>query len=82
MQVGVVGIIIEKDRNVAADVQRILSAHADIILARTGIPDHEREIYVISVIVRGTNERISSLAGKLGKLQSVKVKSAVVTADA
>lgn len=82
MQTGVVGIIIEKDRSVAADVQRILSAHADIILARTGIPDRERDIYVISVIVRGTNERISSLAGKLGKLQSVKVKSAVVTTDA
>lgn len=77
MRIGVMGIIIERDRSMADSVQHILSEHADIISARTGIPDKDNGVYVISLIIKGTNERISSLAGKLGKLRSVKVKSAV-----
>ena len=71
------GIIIEKDRSMVESVQKILSSFADVILSRTGLPDREREIYVISLIVRGSNERISALSGKLGRLNSVTVKTAV-----
>ena len=77
MKIGVVGIIIEKDRRRVESVQKILSSFADGILSRTGLPDREREIYVISLIVRGSNERISALSGKLGRLNSVTVKTAV-----
>lgn len=77
MKIGVVGIIIEKNRNMAESVQKILSSFADVILSRTGLPDRESEIYVISLIVRGSNERISALSGKLGKLNCVTVKTAV-----
>lgn len=77
MRIGVMGIIIERDRNMAEGVQQVLSEHSDIIVARTGVPDKENEVYVISLIVKGSNERISALAGKLGKLPSVKVKTAV-----
>ncbi len=81
MKLGVVGIIIERDRSVAEKVQTILSENADLIMGRMGIPDKDRGVYVISVIVRGTNERISALTGKLGKLENVKVKSAVTDSD-
>ena len=77
MKIGVVGRIIEKDRSMVESVQKILSSFADVILSRTGLPDREREIYVISLIVRGSNERISALSGKLGRLNSVTVKTAV-----
>ena len=46
-----------------------------------GVPDNERSVFVISVIVRATNERISALTGKLGRLENVKVKSAVSQAE-
>ena len=81
MRIGVMGIIIEKDRSMAENVQHVLSNHADIIMARTGIPDAENGVYVISLIVKGSNERISALAGKLGKLNNVKVKSAVADVE-
>ena len=70
MKIGVVGIIIEKDRSMAESVQKILSSFADIILSRTGLPDKDSGVYVISLIVRGTNERISALSGKLGRLEN------------
>lgn len=80
MKIGVVGIIIEKDRSMVENVQKFLSEHADVILSRTGLPDKENGVYVISLIVRGTNERISSLCGKLGKLKNVTARSAVTEA--
>ena len=55
---------------------------ADIIVGRMGVPDRESGINTISVIVRGENERISALCGKLGRVDSVRVKSAIVAADA
>ena len=81
MRIGVMGIIIEKDRSMAENVQQILSANSEIIMARTGVPDREHNVYVISLIIKGNNEQISALAGKLGKLQNVKVKSAVADVE-
>ena len=77
MKIGVIGIIIERNKEVVATVQALLSDNADIILGRMGIPDKESGVSVISLIVKATNERISALTGKLGRLRSVKVKSAV-----
>ena len=81
MKLGVIGIIIEKDRAIAESVQKLLGENADIIMGRMGIPDREHGVYVISVIVRATNERISALTGKLGRLKNVKVRSAVTDGD-
>ena len=82
MKLGVIGIIIEKDRSVAENVQKLLGENADLIMGRMGIPDREHGVFVISVIVRATNERISALTGKLGRLKNVKVRSAVTDGDA
>ena len=81
MKLGVIGIIVEKDRHIVGRVQALLSECAHLILGRMGVPDHERGIYVISVIVRGTNEQLSALTGKLGRLENVKVKSAVTDSE-
>ena len=77
MKIGVIGIIIERNKDVVQAVQALLSDNADIILGRMGIPDKVSGVSVISLIVKATNERISALTGKLGRLKSVKVKSAV-----
>lgn len=81
MKLGVIGIIIERNKEVVGRVQNLLSDNSALILGRMGVPDHERGINVISVIVRGTNEQISALTGKLGRLENVKVKSAVTDSE-
>ena len=77
MKIGVIGIIIERNKEVVQKVQALLSDNSDIILGRMGIPDRDDGVSVISIIVKATNERISALTGKLGRLECVKVKSAV-----
>lgn len=80
-RIGVVGIVIEGNRDVAMEVQKILSENGDMILGRMGIPDREDKISAISLIVKGESERISALTGKLGRLERVNVKSALTSVE-
>ena len=76
-RLGVVAIVVEGNRGVAVDVQKILTDFSDIIIGRMGIPDNEKEIAVISLIIKGSVERISALTGKLSRLENISVKSAI-----
>ncbi len=81
MRIAVIGIVIEKDRSAAGKVNEILSEYGDYIMGRMGIPSPENAVFVISVIVKATNETISALTGKLGRIPSVNVKSAVTNKE-
>jgi putative iron-only hydrogenase system regulator len=74
-RIGVVGIVIQDRIEMAPRVNEILSAHADIIVGRMGIPYREKNICVISLIVDGTTDAVGSLTGKLGVLPGVEVRS-------
>lgn len=80
-RIGVIGIVIVGDREVAKDVQNILSDYGDIIVGRMGIPMHKKNISTLSVIVSGENETISALTGKLGRLEHVNVKSTLTSVE-
>ena len=79
-KIGIVGIIIT-DRSMAVEVQRVLSDSGDIIIGRMGVPDKANGVNAISLIVEGSNEEISALTGRLGRLDAVSVKSAVTTVE-
>ncbi|MBO6262852.1 MAG: iron-only hydrogenase system regulator [Clostridia bacterium] len=81
MSIAVIGIVIEKDRSASVAVNEILSQYGDYIIGRMGIPNHESDVYVISVIVKASNEIISAMTGKLGRIQNVNVKSAVTNVE-
>ena len=75
-RIGVVGIIIEEFAN-ATFVNDILHHFGSLIVGRIGVPYKDRGIFVISIIVDGTMDEISSMTGKLGKIAGVTVKSAI-----
>lgn len=80
-RIGVIGIVIKGQRKAAAEIQKLLGEFGENIMGRIGIPDKNRELYVISVIFEGTNEQFSSLTGKLGRLENVNVKSAITSVE-
>lgn len=73
-RIGVIAILIELKESVPR-VNAILSEHGQVIVGRMGIPYKEKNINVISVIVDGTTDDIGAMAGKLGKLDGVMVKT-------
>ena len=79
-RIGVIGIVL-KTREHAAEVNKLLSQYSDIIVGRMGVPDKESGINTISVIVKGTNEEVSALTGRLGTLSDVYVKSALTSME-
>lgn len=76
-RMGVVGIVIEGDRSHANKVQSILHEYGEIIVGRMGIPDRQRGVNAISVIVDGTNQQIETLKNKLSEIESVTVSVAM-----
>lgn len=68
-------IILVDSKNHVEDMNNILSMHSSIIIARQGLPIREKGISVISLILEGTNDQISSLTGKIGKIEGIQVKS-------
>ena len=75
-RLGFVGVVVE-DRRQAEQVNRILSQYGGMIRGRIGVPDQEKGIGVIGLVVEGTNEQVGALTGRLGNLPGVTVKSAL-----
>ena len=75
-RIGFIGIVIE-DLAQAPRVNQIISQYQQIVTGRIGVPDHERNMAVIGLLVRGDNNRVGSFTGKLGNVPGVQVKSAM-----
>ena len=75
-RIGTITILI-KERLLSANINQILSEHADIILCRQGLPFHDRSVAVISLIVEGSVNQINALTGQLGRLPQVECKAVV-----
>ena len=74
-RVAVIGIIVE-DTESTGRLNEILHDYGAYIIGRMGVPYRVRGINVISVAVDAPMDVISSLAGKIGSLAGVSVKTA------
>lgn len=77
-RIGFVGIILEDRKNVD-ELNRVISDHAGLILARVGLPmrGDGAAAAVITLVVEATTDEMGALAGRLGKLEGISVKSAL-----
>ncbi|MBM7555472.1 TM1266 family iron-only hydrogenase system putative regulator [Halanaerobacter jeridensis] len=74
-RIAVVGIIINNREEAADRVNDVLSNYGDLVVGRMGLPYEDRDMNIISLIVDGTNDQLGALAGKLGNINGVKVKT-------
>ena len=74
-RVAVMAIIVE-DRDATEPLNSLLHDYGKYIIGRMGIPDREKGINIISIALDAPQDDISSLAGKIGKLKGVSVKTA------
>ncbi len=69
-----IGIIVE-DMESVQKLNEILHEYGEHIIGRMGIPFREKNISIISIVLHAGQDVISSLAGKLGMLKGVSVKT-------
>lgn len=74
-RVAVMGIIVE-DMNSTESLNAILHEHGKYIIGRMGVPYREKNISIVSIALDAPQDTISSMAGKIGKLSGVSVKTA------
>ena len=81
-RVAVMAIIVEKDEAVEP-LNRLLHEYGDCIIGRMGLPYRQRNINIVSIALDAPQDTIAALAGKLGSIDGVSVKTAYsnVTGD-
>ncbi len=75
-RVGIAIIQIENRENVQS-LNEIISNHSQIIIGRQGLPRSNGK-HLISLVLEGTTDQISSLTGQLGRLSAIQIKSVLL----
>lgn len=73
-RVAIMGIIVE-DTSSVEHLNELLHEHAGSVVGRMGIPYRARGVNVISVVLDAPQDEISALAGQIGLLDGVSVKT-------
>ena len=74
-RVAVMSIILE-NRETAQTLNGLLHQYGEFIIGRMGIPYRQRGIHLIAVALDAPQDTIAALAGKIGALPGVQVKTA------
>ena len=74
-RIAVMGIIVENVESVEA-LNSLLHDYREYIIGRMGIPYKDKGISVVSIAVDAPQHVISTLAGKVGRLDGISVKTA------
>ena len=74
-RVAVMAIVVESPDSVEK-LNATLHEYSDYIIGRMGIPYRQRGIHIISIALDAPQDTISSLAGRLGNIPGLSVKTA------
>ena len=74
-RVAVMSIIVENPETVR-QLNELLHEYGEYIIGRMGLPYRTRNIHIISIVIDAPQDTISTLAGKIGSLSGITVKTA------
>ena len=74
--IGFVGIIVN-DLNKVPELNNLLSEYGNSILGRMGLPCHERESNIITIVIEAREEVIGAFVEKIQSLGGIDVKVAM-----
>ena len=74
-RVAVIAIIV-RDGEAVGPLNELLHQYGRYIIGRMGVPYRERGVNIISVAMDAPQNTISAMAGKIGSLPGVSVKTA------
>ena len=72
-RVALVGIMVEDTESVTR-INGLLHEYGEYIIGRMGIPYHEKQMNIISIVMDAPQAKVSALTGKLGMLPGVTTK--------
>ncbi len=73
-RVALMGIIVENE-DAVAQLNELLHGCGGYIIGRMGLPYRARGVNIISVVLDAPQDVISTLSGRIGRLEGVSVKT-------
>ena len=80
-RVAVISIIIENPESVG-EMNELLHQYSKYVIGRMGIPYRKKNINIISIVLDAPQDFTAGLAGKVGSLTDVTVKTAYSSVQA
>lgn len=74
-RLAIIAIVVEKS-DIVGQLNALLHDYSSCIIGRMGIPCPSRGVSLISIAVDAPSDRISAMAGKIGRLPGLTVKTA------
>lgn len=69
-RVAIIAILVSRPESVST-INDYLHDYADYIIGRLGLPYRQKAVNIISVVLDAPQDKVSALAGKIGKLEGV-----------
>ena len=76
-KVALIGIFVKK-REVAQELNNLLTEFGDCIIGRMGIPHREKSVNIICIVVDAPQNIIEELSEKIEKLDEISTKTTYV----
>ncbi|MEY8763947.1 MULTISPECIES: TM1266 family iron-only hydrogenase system putative regulator [Clostridium] len=73
-RVAIIAIIAES-RESADQINTLLHEYGSYIIGRMGLPYRKRGINIISIVVDAPQDKINTMAGKIGRIKGVTAKT-------
>jgi len=73
-RVALLGIVVENKES-AKKLNDVLHEYGEYIIGRMGIPYQKRNISIISIVIDAPGDVISALAGRIGMIPEVNIKT-------
>lgn len=77
-RLGLVGVAFRDAKAVSGGIEAVLGAFPDLVVARMTVPQCGQGRSLLTLVVSATTDQIGALAGRLGMLEDVRVKSVVL----
>lgn len=74
-RIAVMAIIVENRESVDT-LNHLLHEYGDYIVGRMGLPYEKKGVNIVSIALDAPNNTISALAGKIGNIPEISVKTA------
>ena len=72
-RIAILSIIVSEDE-IVDNINSLLHDYGNYIVGRLGLPYRDHGVNIICVVLDATNDVISSLSGKIGRLRGVSAK--------
>ncbi len=77
-RIGLVGVVFGAADHALEGIENVLASFPDVIIARMSVPRCAPDSGLLTLVVNATTDQIGALAGRLGMIEAVRVKSIVL----